>query len=219
MSASNFHKTTSHLKSINTSNVKQLSASKSPLPSKPKENDSQIKTPPRVNSVNKINPNFVYMFFIIHLIFQTNDNKETPKAYKCYCNPDGSVVRIREELKNDDADPFKVNLNLLMGKNKGYFEHLGGDKNNFNIFYYINFFSGTCVCGMCICGRCKCPKKNLTMDISKSTNSEYQAKYVPLKGYENAPNLKGDFYTSQYSKTPLDFSTTNKVTNKIIFIN
>ena len=71
---------------------------------------------------------------------------------------------------------------------------------------------------MCICGRCKCPKKNLIMDVTKSVPSEYKAKYVPLKPYDNGPALKGDFYTSNNFHTPLDFSTTNRVPKKIMLI-
>lgn len=100
-------------------------------------------------------------------------------------------------MKNLDGDPFKVHLNSLIGRNKDYFEHLGG----------------SCVCAMCICGRCKCPKKNLTSDYLRGNNSEYQTKYVPHKCLDNLPTLKGDFFTSNYSKTPLDYSTTHRVYN------
>lgn len=64
---------------------------------------------------------------------------------------------------------------------------------------------------MCICGRCKCPKRNLASDYLKGNNSEYQTKYIPHKCIDNLPTLKGDFFTSNYKKTPLDYSTTNRV--------
>jgi hypothetical protein len=35
-------------------------------------------------------------------------------------------MRVTEELKNVEGDPFKVQLNTLIGKNQEYFEHLGG---------------------------------------------------------------------------------------------
>ena len=35
-------------------------------------------------------------------------------------------MRVTEEMKNVDGDPFKVHLNTLIGKNQEYFDHLGG---------------------------------------------------------------------------------------------
>ena len=64
------------------------------------------------------------------------DRKSTPREYKCYCNPDGSVVRIREEMKNTEGDSFQVHLSNLIGKNKDYFDHLGGF---LSFSYYIKF--------------------------------------------------------------------------------
>lgn len=51
-----------------------------------------------------------------------------------YNTPNGGQMTItRGELRNDEADPFKVHLEKLVEKNKPYFNHLGG----FYIFFSI----------------------------------------------------------------------------------
>lgn len=57
---------------------------------------------------------------------------------KTYVNPDGSQVRVTQEMKNVEGDPFKVHLNNLIGKNQEYFDHLGG--NFFFILIILLFF-------------------------------------------------------------------------------